>query len=66
MDKAGDETGMSQVSRQAKATGEGGGTAERELRRAAARARLKEALAALARARRARHDGRPDRESGDG
>ena len=58
MDKAEDETVISCDSRQIK-TSEGGDATERELRRDAARAALKQALIRLAKAKRARHAAQP-------
>ena len=57
MDKAGDETVISAIFRQAGASG--GDAAERQLRRDAARAALRKALVDLEKARRARHDRAP-------
>lgn len=57
MDKTGDETDISQVSRQMERSG-GGDAAELQLRREAARAALKESLVGLAKAKRARHHAR--------
>lgn len=58
MGKTGDETDISTVSRQVERRG-GGDAKERQLRREAARAALKEALIGLAKAKRARHASSP-------